>query len=151
MTVTFCLVNSMLMSSRAIATTICQLIYLPRRYEADFTFRGFPWYLSTQFVQSTSITASCVAYYWPFLRSLRTGLMAGDNRTFRSEYNLSKLTRSNQSTIPDSVLADRREMNSSNYIEITTDNTVISGTREELREHGIDVDDKEEIDYMKRW
>ncbi|KAI2463018.1 hypothetical protein F4781DRAFT_151366 [Annulohypoxylon bovei var. microspora] len=134
----------------AIAAMICQLIYLPRLFEDNSTLRGFPYYLSMQFVQFASISAACAAYFWPFLRSLRSGLISADNKAFTSEYALSKLrgTARNGANVDMVSGTSSKSRDRSNYIKITTDNTVIttergqgSGNTEPLGSEG----------YMKDW
>ncbi|KAI9644489.1 hypothetical protein NHQ30_006510 [Ciborinia camelliae] len=110
--------------------TICQLIYMPLLFGENFTLRAFPYYICTQVVLCTSISAACVAYFWPFFRSLRTGLMSGDNRVFRSEYSLSTLTRGNRKILPSSSATNStRYRDPASYIKITTDHTVSPGSR----------------------
>ncbi|KAI1778427.1 hypothetical protein F4818DRAFT_301247 [Hypoxylon cercidicola] len=115
----------------AIVATICQLVYLPRLSEPDFTLRGFPYYLSMQLVQFASISAACAAYFWPFLRSLRSGLISADNRAFTSAYALSKLRGSARNEMSGELVSGNSSKNRdrSNYIKITTDNTVITSSR----------------------
>lgn len=134
----------------AIAATICQLVYLPRLFETDFTLRGFPYYLSMQLSQFASISAACAAYFWPFLRSLRSGLISADNRAFTSQYALSKLRGSARNDPSGELISGGSSKNRdrSNYIQITTDNTVTtakrgpgSGRDETLGSEG----------YMKDW
>lgn len=114
----------------AIAGTICQLVYLPRLFEHDFTLRGFPFYLSMQFVQFASISAACAAYFWPFLRSLRSGLISADNKAFTSEYALAKLRANGREgggasgDLVSGGSSSRNRGGRNNYIKITTDNTV---------------------------
>ncbi len=102
---------------------ILQLVYLPRLFEDDFTFQSFPYYICTQAVQFTSISAACVAYFWPFLRSLRTGLMSSNNKTFISRYTLGGLN------LPDvsdqgGVMGQRRSHR--DYTRVTMDNAIVS-------------------------
>ncbi|KAI1455335.1 hypothetical protein F4805DRAFT_275624 [Annulohypoxylon moriforme] len=115
----------------AIAAMICQLIYLPRLFEYNFTLRGFPYYLSMQFVQFVSIASACAAYFWPFLRSLRSGLISADNKAFTSEYALSKLrgTARNGANVDMVSGTSSKSRDRSNYIKITTDNTVTTSER----------------------
>ncbi|KAI1762687.1 hypothetical protein GGR53DRAFT_500385 [Hypoxylon sp. FL1150] len=76
-----------------IIATICQLIYLPRLFEDDYTLRSFPYYICSQLVQFTSFSATCIVYFWPLLRSLQSGLMAANtNTTFTSQFPLTKLS-----------------------------------------------------------
>ncbi|XXH04146.1 polyamine transporter tpo5 [Hypoxylon texense] len=137
-------------SVRAIAATICQLVYLPRLFETDFTLRGFPYYLSMQFVQFASISAACAAYFWPFLRSLRSGLISADNRAFTSQYALSKLRGSARNDTSGELVSGGSSKNRdrSNYIKITTDNTVITTTRGQESALGEPLGSE---GYMKDW
>ncbi|KAI2618102.1 hypothetical protein GGR54DRAFT_184490 [Hypoxylon sp. NC1633] len=134
----------------AIAATISQLVYLPRLSEDDFTLQGFPYYLSMQFVQFASISAACAAYFWPFLRSLRSGLISADNRAFTSEYGLSKLrgTARNGTNMDLSTAASVKNRDRSNYIKITTDNTVTTTERSEEAKHDDPLGSE---GYMKDW
>ncbi|KAI1130219.1 hypothetical protein F5Y10DRAFT_236059 [Nemania abortiva] len=58
-----------------IATTILQVIWVPLLRDPNFTLRAFPYYISRQFTQFTSITSACVVYFWPFLQSIQSGLL----------------------------------------------------------------------------
>ncbi|KAI1394387.1 uncharacterized protein F4822DRAFT_424866 [Hypoxylon trugodes] len=134
----------------AIIATIFQLIYLPRLREYDFTLRGFPYYLSMQFVQFASISAACAAYFWPFLRSLRSGLISADNRAFTSDYALSKLRGAarNNPNMDLSSGDESKNRDRSNFIKITTDNTVTTS----LRGQGSGKDELLGTErYMKDW
>ncbi|KAI8965190.1 hypothetical protein F5Y11DRAFT_21140 [Daldinia sp. FL1419] len=116
----------------AIAATVCQLIYLPRLAEYDYTLRGFPYYLSMQFVQFASISAACAAYFWPFLRSLRSGFISANNRALTSDFALAKLRATPPSGANTSDLGSggsSQNRDRSKYIKITTDNTVTTATR----------------------
>ncbi|KAI2638709.1 hypothetical protein GGS26DRAFT_602349 [Hypomontagnella submonticulosa] len=146
----------------AIAATICQLFYLPRLFEPDPTLQGFPFYLSMQFVQFASISAACAAYFWPFLRSLRSGLISADNRAFTSEYALAKL-RGTPRHGPNMDLVSgvsgvsggsgasgnsSKNRDRSNYIKITTDNTVTTMPRGQGSGQDKPLGTEE---YMKDW
>ena len=64
-------------------------MYLDRLFEENYTLRAFPYYLCVQIAQFASIAAACVVYLWPFLQSLRSGLMWADNlneSAFSSKY-----------------------------------------------------------------
>ncbi|KAI4861997.1 hypothetical protein F4820DRAFT_451390 [Hypoxylon rubiginosum] len=138
----------------AIAATICQLVYLPRVFETDFTLRGFPYYLSMQFAQFASISAACAAYFWPFLRSLRSGLISADNRAFTSQYALSKLRGSARNDTSGELVSGDSSKNRdrSNYIKITTDNTVITSTRGQNQGQGSGREEALGSEgYMKDW
>ncbi|QSZ36863.1 hypothetical protein DSL72_006746 [Monilinia vaccinii-corymbosi] len=131
-----------------IAATICQLIYMPLLFGGNFTLRAFPYYICTQVVLCTSISAACVAYFWPFFRSLRTGLMSGDNRAFRSEYSLSRLTtRGNQKTLPSSLATNStRNRDPAHYINITADDAARPDFRSQDQNGA-----SEEKPYMENW
>ncbi|KAI1078492.1 hypothetical protein F5B20DRAFT_547215 [Whalleya microplaca] len=105
-----------------ILSTICQLIYLPRLFDHNFTLHAFPYDISMQFGVFTSILASCVVYLWPLLQSLQSGFMSANNPEGLHEHPLKSLSKptlpkshSGAATL-DSRTRDRRE-----YIEITTD------------------------------
>ncbi|KAI5861115.1 hypothetical protein GGS23DRAFT_598643 [Durotheca rogersii] len=134
----------------AIIATAFQMTYIPRLFEDNFTLRSFPYYLSAQFVQFASISAACAAYLWPFLRSLRSGLFAADKTGFPSPYALSKLNKGvrKDADVDMSAGNSSRNRDRSNYIKITTDNTVTTSTRShESKPHepiGTEA-------YMKGW
>ncbi|KAI1204115.1 uncharacterized protein F4807DRAFT_375227 [Annulohypoxylon truncatum] len=134
----------------AIAAMISQLIYLPRLFEDDFTLRGFPYWLSMQFVQFASISAACAAYFWPFLRSLRSGLISADNKAFTSEYALSKLRGSarNGANVDMVSGTSSKSRDRSNYIKITTDNTVTTSERGQEQGNNQPIGSE---GYMKDW
>ncbi|KAI0880233.1 uncharacterized protein GGS22DRAFT_175496 [Annulohypoxylon maeteangense] len=134
----------------AIAAMICQLIYLPRLSEYNFTLRGFPYYLSMQFVQFASISAACAAYFWPFLRSLRSGLISADNKAFTSEYALAKLRGSARNGANMDMVSgtSSKSRDRSNYIKITTDNTVITSERGQTSSGNEPLGSE---GYMKDW
>ncbi|KAL7622855.1 hypothetical protein AAE478_006534 [Parahypoxylon ruwenzoriense] len=134
----------------AIIATICQLIYIPRLFEDDSTLRSFPYYLCMQLVQFASISAACAAYFWPFLRSLRSGLLAADNKAFTSEYALSKLrgTARNGTNMDLATGNSSRNRDRSNYIKITTDNTVTTTVRPQDSVHDVPLGSE---GYMKDW
>lgn len=147
-------IQTVLTCCRAIAATICQLVYLPRVFETDFTLRGFPYYLSMQFAQFASISAACAAYFWPFLRSLRSGLISADNRAFTSQYALSKLRGSARNDTSGELVSGDSSKNRdrSNYIKITTDNTVITSTRGQNQGQGSGREEALGSEgYMKDW
>lgn len=106
--------------SRTIIAIICQLVYLPRLFEDDFTLHSYPYYISTQSVQCTSVSTACITYFWPFLRSLQSGLMSADNRAFTPQYTLPALGSGDAKNscrdfqMPRGHTRDRRE-----YINIT--------------------------------
>ncbi|KAI0388311.1 hypothetical protein F5Y17DRAFT_475261, partial [Xylariaceae sp. FL0594] len=108
----------------AIAATITQLAYLPGLSEVDYTFASFPYYLSAQIAQFASFFSACAVYIWPFLRSLRSGLMWVDNTTVQATYALTSTPRSGNNDrsayriTPGGISSQRR---SDNYIKITTD------------------------------
>ncbi|GAW20776.1 hypothetical protein ANO14919_102870 [Xylariales sp. No.14919] len=121
-----------LFSSRilAIIPSIIQLIYLPRLFEPDYTLKAVPFYLATQATLFASISAACIVYFWPFLRSLQSGLVSANNKSFTSQYVLSRLPkpqeRISKHAAPDvrSVMRSARDTRS--YVQITTEHHVDS-------------------------
>lgn len=115
---------------RVVAATILQLVYLDRLFETNWTLRAFPYYICTQFVLFTSVSSACAVYIWPFLRSLRSGLMMANNTQFTSHYALSKLSNTNPVTIPRSIATlgskNRENRDRRDYIEVTTENIISS-------------------------
>lgn len=112
----------MLTFGRVIASTISLLIYLPRLFEEDFTLKAFPYYLSLQFAQFSSILSSCAVYFWPFLKSQRSGLLQlNSSLTFSSHYPLAMLSTPNSRTLVDSTATNGRGTYRKDYIKITTD------------------------------
>ncbi|KAI0428591.1 hypothetical protein F5Y09DRAFT_312552 [Xylaria sp. FL1042] len=86
-----------------------------------------PYYISTQATLFASITAACAAYFWPFFRSVRSGLISANIATYSSIYTLSRLPRlprqAKQATV------DARGAcwgDTKSYVKITTDTTVRS-------------------------
>ncbi|KAK4031495.1 hypothetical protein C8A01DRAFT_51440 [Parachaetomium inaequale] len=127
---------------RTIVTTALQLAFLPRLFDGDFTFRGFPYFVCTQFVQFTSISAACLTYFWPLLRSLQSGLMDAHNTNFTSQYSLSALSQGKSKMNKSSTegTTTSRDRNRREYIEITTDYRVnVGGDIMEGRERGLDL------------
>ncbi|KAI1173214.1 hypothetical protein F4777DRAFT_462878 [Nemania sp. FL0916] len=74
-----------------IGVTIVEIIYLPRRFQDDYTLRAFPYSLAQQTVTFSTITSACILYFWPLLRSLESGRIWGNSTTFQSEYPLRSL------------------------------------------------------------
>ncbi|KAI0862845.1 hypothetical protein F4860DRAFT_99698 [Xylaria cubensis] len=105
-----------------VVTTIVQLIYLPRLFGDDSTFRSFPYYISMQLVEFTSITASCAVYFWPLFQSLQSGLMLANSPENPRQHPSTIHTKSTLSNLQPSTAtqeSNRRDRNG--YIEITTD------------------------------
>lgn len=114
-----------LLLTRAIAATIAQITFLSRwtRTENnDFTLRMFPWLISMQVVQCTSLSTACIAYLWPFLKSLRSGKLWAED-VAQSTYN-----RSTFASDPNASNISSQNRTRENYIKITTQDT-ISTTR----------------------
>jgi hypothetical protein len=105
-----------------IAATVLQLVYVGRLFEDNFTFRAFPYYISMQLVLFVSILAACVVYFWPFLRSLRSGLMSANATTLTSQYPLTRPSkgtfRNKESNLSPSAIRKKR-----GYLEITRSRT----------------------------
>ncbi|KAI1164690.1 hypothetical protein F5B18DRAFT_231848 [Nemania serpens] len=77
-----------LLRSIVIGVTGTQLAFIPRPHE-DGPKSDAPLYdLLTQLVQFTSIFSSCVVYFWPFIKSLQSGLMRVDASALISQYPL---------------------------------------------------------------
>lgn len=77
-----------LTSTSVIGVTGTQLAFIPRPHE-DGPKSDAPLYdLLTQLVQFTSIFSSCVVYFWPFIKSLQSGLMRVDASALISQYPL---------------------------------------------------------------
>ncbi|KAF2469111.1 uncharacterized protein BDR25DRAFT_170427, partial [Lindgomyces ingoldianus] len=58
-----------------IVATIFQMIYTRRLFTHNWTHASVTYLLCTQILQLLSISTVCVAYFWPFMKSLRSGLM----------------------------------------------------------------------------
>jgi hypothetical protein len=58
---------------------MAQLLYVNRQFTDDFTLAIFPYVICTQIVQCASISTACLAYIWPLLKSLQSGLIWADN------------------------------------------------------------------------
>lgn len=105
-----------------IIALFCELAFQARLFEENFTLRAFPWYICLQLIQFASVTAACVVYFWPFLRSLRSGLMQANNPLFvasHSEFALSNFSRAemgNSRTEESSAYIQNRSR--SGYMEI---------------------------------
>jgi len=126
------------LSSSVIIATICQLVYLPGLFQDDFTFQSFPYYISVQLAQFTSLFAACAVYFWPLLRSLRSGLIWINDVTFSQQYTLKTLTtpdsrRLESNGVPNDASTNR---NRRNYVRITTD---ISLSMESGQGQGLDL------------
>ncbi|KAF2270616.1 hypothetical protein CC78DRAFT_137569 [Lojkania enalia] len=75
-----------------IIAIVFQGIYTPRLFTPNWTLSATPYFISTQIVQFLSISTVCVTYFWPFMKSLRSGLMWTDGSTFTTQYVLSNLS-----------------------------------------------------------
>ncbi|KAI0381276.1 hypothetical protein F5Y04DRAFT_255159 [Hypomontagnella monticulosa] len=109
-----------------IAASIAQLVFLPTLSADNFTLEAFPYYLCMQLTLFSSIFASCIMYFWPFMRSLESGMMSAHTPTLTSQYPLTRYYKSRSDkgqcsrATASSDGRDRRE-----YIEITTDVAVV--------------------------
>ncbi|RWA05138.1 hypothetical protein EKO27_g9967 [Xylaria grammica] len=114
----------------AIIPSIIQLIYLPRLFEPDYTLKAVPFYLATQATLFASISAACIVYFWPFLRSLQSGLVSANNKSFTSQYVLSRLPKPQERISKHAALDVRSVMSSArdtrSYVQITTEHHVDS-------------------------
>ncbi|KAI1123878.1 hypothetical protein F5Y10DRAFT_250904 [Nemania abortiva] len=116
----------------AILTTIFQLAYLPQFLDHPFSTLTVPYYISTQATLFASISAACVAYFWPFFRSVRSGLVSANITTFSPSYALSKLPK--QGSKQASVDVRGAFGDNNNYIKITTKTSVHSTTSTSQKE-----------------
>lgn len=107
---------------RIIPATICQIIYIPRFSDPNYTLHAFPYSICVQVVQFLSFLAVCIVYFWPFIKSIQGGLERSSDTNMIAEYVLSDRSRSSRarggtlSRPPGDQRGDR-----SNYIELTTD------------------------------
>ncbi|GAW20381.1 hypothetical protein ANO14919_098870 [Xylariales sp. No.14919] len=76
-----------------IAGAIVQLVYLDRLWVENYTLLAFPYYLSTQLVLFASLLAAYIIYFWPFLRSMQSGLMSANAATLTSRYPLTRTSK----------------------------------------------------------
>src|SRR4051812_17881646 len=63
-----------LKGGRVVVAIVVQLALLPERVGNTSQRRALPYFVIVEVVQFGSITTTCVTYFWPFLRSLRSGL-----------------------------------------------------------------------------
>ncbi|KAG6365653.1 hypothetical protein INS49_007264 [Diaporthe citri] len=69
-----CLNQHALYTFIIIPATICQIVYIQRRPDPNYTLHAFPYSICVQVVQFLSFFAVCVVYFWPFIKSLQSGL-----------------------------------------------------------------------------
>ncbi|KAI2635819.1 hypothetical protein GGS26DRAFT_589485 [Hypomontagnella submonticulosa] len=111
-----------------IAASIAQLVYLPTLSADNFTLEAFPYYLSMQLALFASIFAACIMYFWPFMRSLESGMMSAHTATFTSQYPLTRYYKSKSDKGQSSrATASSDGRSRRDYIEIRTDIAVIPG------------------------
>ncbi|KAI3342534.1 hypothetical protein F4824DRAFT_495483 [Ustulina deusta] len=130
-----------------IVSTIFQLIYLSQFLDNQFTTTAAPYYISTQATLFASITAACMAYFWPFFRSVRSGLVSANITTFSSPYALSRFPKLQQQA--NQATADVRGAlwgDTENYVKITTDTTVRSTSSQQERANEISFQRERYID-----
>ncbi|KAI0517030.1 hypothetical protein F5B22DRAFT_144125 [Xylaria bambusicola] len=105
-----------------IVPTIFQLIYTPRLADDNFIWSGFAFYLSMQLVQFTNISTACIIYFWPFLRSLQTGLIFHNKDGLKLQYSLTKMRKLGSKDSGNSALAlNQAARDRNDYVEITTE------------------------------
>lgn len=105
---------------RIIPATICQIIYIPRRPDPNYTLHVFPYSICVQVVQFLSFFAVCVVYFWPFIKSLQGGLERSSDTNMIQEYVLSHRSRSIRMKGASLLLpSGNQRANRSNYIELT--------------------------------
>ncbi|KAH7304255.1 hypothetical protein B0I35DRAFT_445395 [Stachybotrys elegans] len=104
-----------------VAASSCQIYYIPLLFGENFTYEAYPYYISMQLVQFCSVTAACAVYFWPFLRSLRSGLMHADASSLATQYPLSTLSCAYPSrfTVSANINSSTRNEIREGYIEIT--------------------------------
>ncbi|KAK5625193.1 hypothetical protein RRF57_000909 [Xylaria bambusicola] len=108
-----------------VVPTIFQLIYTPQLADDNFIWSAFPFYLSMQLVQFTSISTACIIYFWPFLRSLQTGLIFHNKDGLTLQYSLTKMRKLSSKDSGNSALAPNQATRDRNdYVEITTEISV---------------------------
>lgn len=75
-----------------------------------------------------SIFAACIMYFWPFMRSLESGMMSAHTATFTSQYPLTRYYKSKSDKGQSSrATASSDGRSRRDYIEIRTDIAVIPG------------------------
>ncbi|KAH9897508.1 hypothetical protein F4778DRAFT_771912 [Xylariomycetidae sp. FL2044] len=132
-----------------IAATICQIIYIPRLPDANYTRHAFAYSVCVQVVQFLSFAAVCVVYFWPFIKSLQGGLERSSDTNMVSQYVLNASHNKSRTTgggvgggggrtskgaasllMPpgSGQRADR-----ANYIELTTDSAGSNSKKEQKR------------------
>ncbi|KAI0909412.1 hypothetical protein F4823DRAFT_562965 [Ustulina deusta] len=101
-----------------IGATIPQLIYLKTLWADNYTLLAFPYYISMQLVLFTSLLAAYIIYFWPFMRSLQSGLMSANASMLTSQYPLTRTAKgTTNSTTTKSATSSHT--NRRGYIEIT--------------------------------
>ncbi|KAI0019383.1 hypothetical protein F4780DRAFT_780424 [Xylariomycetidae sp. FL0641] len=115
------------------AATICQLVYLPRLSEPNYTLRAFPYWLSMQFVLFASILSACVIYFLPFLHSVQSGLLSANPQGLTPQLTLTNLSKAHNRTTHDDSTG--RSRNRRDYVEIRTDIAVVHEGRAKVEKH----------------
>ena len=68
------------MPSRVAGPVVAELILVNRAgYSIDRSFHAWRWTICTQLIQAASISAACIPYLKPFLKSFESGLLASDD------------------------------------------------------------------------
>lgn len=108
---------------RIIPATICQIVYIPRLPDPNYTLHVFPYSICVQVVQFLSFLAVCVVYFWPFIKSLQGGLERSSDTNMISEYVLTNRSRASRAkgTTSLSIPPSNYRGSRSNYIELTAD------------------------------
>ncbi|KAI1438257.1 hypothetical protein GGR50DRAFT_640703 [Xylaria sp. CBS 124048] len=121
----------------SVVATIFQLRHLSDYISHQFAVGSVPYYVSSQASEFASITAACVAYFWPFFRSVRSGFVSANITASRpsepSSYALSRIpqvqqqakrtTREMKNAFRESTFRDSQ---AEGYVKITTDLRVSS-------------------------
>lgn len=107
-----------------VGACIVQLIYTARaRGTGDLTFDLWPMVVCTQIVQCVSLTTACIPYLQPFLMSLESGLLRGDDFRQHSKKDSSYLSERRSKSGPTSnTLSDNGSGNRSGPVASETSN-----------------------------
>ncbi|KAF2734353.1 hypothetical protein EJ04DRAFT_552763 [Polyplosphaeria fusca] len=107
-----------------VVAVIVQLVFLPSVFTLGSPSQVLPYFLATQIAQSGSIATACITYFWPFMRSLRSGLFWQTNTTFKTQRTLATL-----SSVGNAAKTDERKDSDAtcvNQISITVGCSVTS-------------------------
>ncbi|KAF2269051.1 hypothetical protein CC78DRAFT_529655 [Lojkania enalia] len=103
-----------------VIAVIVELVFLPRLFRQAAPREVLPYYIAVQAAQSGSVSTACITYFWPFMRSLRSGLFWQTKSTFTTKNTLATLSRG--PTESSWIKTDERK-----------DSRVTSGEQDEIR------------------